>query len=206
LKKELKPDEGQNKKPRKTKMEILTELKKFMDNATTNQFYRSDIKELDPRTVDEYLRIIEFCQWNFPIIQILETDKMLVRILEQRNYVNTKDSLFTRSVSPEDAASIRKELHETLASRQFLSRDSLRKKKSHRSTDQSADLAWMKTPAARNLFQCSECEEIVRWPMHCLEVMTLKEDEEQLICQQCNVTVDIPKHCDKKMKIKIIKM
>jgi hypothetical protein len=203
---ESKQNESQTKKTRKNKMEILNELKNFIDETAGNKFYRSDIKNMDPRTAE-----IEFCQWNLPIIQILETDKLLVRILERRDYIDTGESLFNRSISQEDASSIRKELQVKLDSRRLSFKDSLRKTKGmthdlQRLTDDNGDLKWMKTPAARNLFQCTECEELVRWPMHCLEVMTLKEDGEKLICEQCKVTVDFPEHCGKTMNIKIIKM
>ena len=76
-----------NVKVRKTKMEILKTIKEFIEKENSLVFTKSSMKSdpwnLDPRTVDEFIRLAHFCQNYFPRIRIQEKNgKVLFQHLD----------------------------------------------------------------------------------------------------------------------------
>ncbi|NHI84112.1 MAG: hypothetical protein EAX81_07400 [Candidatus Thorarchaeota archaeon] len=59
---------------RKTKMEILEAIKEFLDERGSKPFYKSDLREkgIDPKTAEDFFKIIRFCQKQLPRIKITE--------------------------------------------------------------------------------------------------------------------------------------
>ena len=67
-------EEPQKKTNRKTKMEVLKTIKKYIESEDPIIFNKSSMLKapwnLDPRTVEEFLQLAYFCQNNFPRIRI----------------------------------------------------------------------------------------------------------------------------------------
>ena len=59
---------------RKTKMEILETIREFLDERGSKPFYKSDLREkgIDPKTAEDFFKVIQFCQKELPRIKITE--------------------------------------------------------------------------------------------------------------------------------------
>jgi hypothetical protein len=70
--------------PRKTNIEILKAIQKFVNESKEKTFYKSALRKekVEPSTAAEWFRIIEFCQTKLPKIKIIEMKKnMVIEIL-----------------------------------------------------------------------------------------------------------------------------
>jgi hypothetical protein len=61
-------------------MEILGAIREFIAEAEGKPFHKSDLREkgIDPRTAEEFFRIIQYCQKEIPRIRIMEVGASLV--------------------------------------------------------------------------------------------------------------------------------
>ena len=110
------------KRDRKTKMEILMNIQEFLNESEGKPFYKSDLREkgIDPRTAEEFFRIIDFCQREVPRIRITELGGNFIvqevapedMISEFRDSLARRPPLLTKTpkkaVTPSQKASKRK--------------------------------------------------------------------------------------------------
>jgi hypothetical protein len=71
---------SKSKRDRRTKMEILGAIRDFIEEAGGKPFHKSDLREkgIDPRTAEEFFRIIQYCQKEIPRIKLMEVGASLV--------------------------------------------------------------------------------------------------------------------------------
>ena len=62
---------------RKTRLEIVETIFEFLKKSGKSTFYKSELKKagIEPSTADEWFKIIEFIQKNYPEIDILKFGK-----------------------------------------------------------------------------------------------------------------------------------
>lgn len=175
-------ENGPKKGRRKTKMEILQTIQEFVKQSDKVVFNRSALREppwnIDPRTAEEFLRIIHFCQ-GMPKINIIQDDQrsFFVQVLLPATYVTQREaSEFVKTRG--------------LARRAGSYPDYIAKEGSLWDASIPENI-----PA---LFRCEECSKIVEFPRcdTCADswqsIMWIDEKNEQLVCGYCKTTKAIP--------------
>ncbi|MFQ5978431.1 MAG: hypothetical protein ACE5OZ_09910 [Candidatus Heimdallarchaeota archaeon] len=163
---------------RKTKMEILQAIKEFIDESESPLFYKSDLrtKQIDPRTAEEFFRMIHFCQRKLPPITIIETHRnFIVQISDRISLENDLENVLKSKEFPIEQLS-----HQGLLENHF-------------------------SPKLQLKFKC-ECGEIAGFPAHCGEGMAVDTESKILRCEFCKITKEFPSHCGKTMGIIAIKI
>ena len=165
--------EKKSKSTRKTKMEILTTIKNFIESEDPLVFNKSsmigDPWNLDPRTVEEFLHIVHFCQNHFPPIQILVKNNKK-KTFQQLDFQEMK-----REIENFSLKSIRNELKEN----DFLN------------------------PKLYPVFKCRLCGLELGYPSHHNEPMNHHWRSGKLSCNSkgCNFTQQDPEHHNKRMEV-----
>ena len=160
------------KRTRKTKMEVLEAITRFIIDRGDKSFYKSDLREIgiDPKTAEDFLRIIQYIQRNVPTINITETDGYLII---NRTYEKV----------------LLKELQE--AQREY---------ETHK-LEVGDDLT-IPTPKGKSIevrLRCSICNEIQEMPTHCGQQVILDINNRILQCHECHSMIPFPTHCNKSM-------
>lgn len=181
---------------RRSKKEILIAMKEFLEESdfigSDKAIYKSDfrVKGIDPSTAEEFIKIIIFCQTQFPSIDVIKTAKNLM--IRPRS----KDRLRTP---------FEKELIERVQNRQKRDPEYLpaylvdyRFKYGHDKSHQQESKLTVK-------FRCVDCEIESDYPEHCNEPMEYDTNENLLKCWLCGLTQSMPVHHNKIMKILIEK-
>ena len=95
------------KTSRKTKMEILETMKQFIESEDPIVFNKSSMInspwKLDPRTVDEFMEIVYFCQNFFPRIRIsIKNGKKVFQHLDYQELKREMQTLTLESIEGVD--------------------------------------------------------------------------------------------------------
>ena len=71
---------------RKSMMEILETMRNHLLAVENGPIYKSDLKArgIDPRTAENYFRIILFCQYEMPRLSISESKGRFLVMIEQQ--------------------------------------------------------------------------------------------------------------------------
>ena len=183
------------KRDRKTKIQILQTIKEFLNEAEGKPFHKSDLREkgVDPRTAEEFFRIIQYCQNDIPRIRITEVGASLIiqestatDILEEfRESMSVFDP---KQAQLEEAKTIQESLSEIQAG---LRAPPLQEK---------MEIPWSSADTQMNL-HCEICNSSVDYPLHCGLAMKFDMKGKRFTCANCGATVKIPVHCGKKMSI-----
>ena len=95
------------RRDRKTKMEILVNIQEFLNESDGKPFYKSDLREkgIDPRTAEEFFRIIDFCQRELPRIRITDLggNFIIQEVAPEDMITEFRDSLARRPPLPTKA-------------------------------------------------------------------------------------------------------
>lgn len=171
---------------RRSKMDILQAMKEFLDESDfkdlNKSFFKSDFrsKGIDPSTAEEFLRIVEFCQTQFPPIKIITTGKRVLIKLDKSQILS--------------GTPLKQELLDRVQNRVSVVVD----QKENR-------LFYSLPPPLLIKFRCTDCEIESLYPEHCNEPMEYESDENILRCEICGLTQPLPLHHGKTMKIKVEK-
>lgn len=160
------------KRTRKTKMEVVEAITQFIMDRRGKPFYKSDLREIgiDPKTAEDFLRIIQYCQRNIPTINITETDGHLII---SRTYERV----------------LLKELQE--AQKEY---------EKHRVDDRDElVIPTLRGKSIEVRLRCSFCNETQKMPIHCGQQVVLDIDNRILQCHECHSTIPFPTHCSRPM-------